>query len=116
MIYDDVEKGLRTAFAHIENARNAIRLRNDLKSAKDEFKTTYQEIFKLMKMLEKAKNMYSGLDKTYKTLLVLHNKTLFDTIKEIGVISETKLEAICQIIERIMVEEIENIKELKKAA
>lgn len=116
MIYDDVEKGLRTSFSHIENAKNAIELRKDLEKAKEEFKTAYQEIFQLMNILKKAKSIYPDLDKIYNNLLVLHDKTLFDAIKNIHNLSETKLIAICQIIEKTLTNEIINIDKKKKAA
>jgi hypothetical protein len=114
MIYDDVKKGLRTSFIHIENARNAINLRKDLERAKTEFKTAYQEIFQLMEMLKRAKSMYPELEAAYKNLLILHDKTLFDAIREIGEISDTDLAAICQIIESTLTKEIINMDKLKK--
>jgi vacuolar-type H+-ATPase subunit F/Vma7 len=114
MIYDDVENGLRTAFAHIENARNSVNIRKDLEGAKKEFKTAYQEIFRLMGILKKQKNRYPGLEKTYDELLVLHDRTLFDAIRNIHNFSGIELIAVCQIIERTIAEEIARMDSLKK--
>ena len=119
MTYDDIEKGLRTSFIYIENAKNAVKIRKDFEKAKKEFKTAYQEIFQLMGILKKSKIIYPDLDKTYNELLVLHDKTLFNAIKNIHNLSEKKLEAICQIIEKILTKEIvrtEKLKEKKVAA
>jgi hypothetical protein len=114
MIYNNIEKGLRASFAFIENAKNAIKIRKDLEKAKEEFKTAYQEIFQLMGILKKSKNRSPDLDITYNELLVLHDKTLFDAIKNIHNLPESKLEAICQIIENILTKEIVRIEKLKE--
>ena len=114
MIYDDIGKGLRDSFRHIENARNDINLRKDSEQAKAEFKIAYQEIFQLMGLLNKSKNTYPELKSTLDKLKALHDKTLFDTIRKIGIISNTELSAICQLVEGIITKEIIRMDQLKK--
>jgi len=116
MIYDDVKEELLTIFAHVKNARNAVRLRKDLGVARQELAKAYEFAHRLMFFLEKQKAIYPALEKTYKRLGAAYSG-IFDGWKKS--LTGPEIEAICKTVEHTLTKEaidMDIIKKEKRAA
>jgi hypothetical protein len=111
MIYDDVKKELLTIFAHVKNARNAVRLRKDIGAAKKELATAYELAHRLMVFLKEQKTKYPALEKTYEKLGAAYSE-IFDGWKKS--LSGPEIEAICKTVEHTLSTESLNMDIIKK--